>query len=80
VDSYAEFQDAIEAGGFFLMHWDGTAETEARVKAETKATIRCIPWDEALPTPAGPVSTREPGIDPVSGRPSAGRVIFARAY
>ena len=80
VDSYDEFKEQIEGGGFLLMHWDGTAETEARVKAETKATIRCIPWDDALPTPAGSVSTREPGTDPVSGQPSKGRVIYARAY
>jgi len=80
VDSYDEFRTAVEEGGFFLMHWDGTAETEARVKTETKATIRALPFDETIDTAAGPVSTREPGTDPVSGRPSRGRVIYARAY
>ncbi|MFN3876590.1 MAG: proline--tRNA ligase, partial [Flavobacteriales bacterium] len=45
VNSYAEFKEEIEKGGFILAHWDGSAETEARVKEETKATIRCIPLD-----------------------------------
>jgi len=70
VDTYEEFKVAIEAGGFIHAHWDGTAGTETRVKEETKATIRCIPLD-------GDVS---PGHCMVTGKPSAQRVIFARAY
>ena len=70
VDDYEEFKTRIEEGGFFLCHWDGTAETEARIKEETKATIRCISAD--IPS--------EPGKCMVTGQPSAGRVIFARAY
>ena len=70
----ADFRAAIEAGGFVVAPWDGTAETEARVKEETKATIRCIPF-------AGQIDgTEEPGTDPVSGRPAARRVVYARAY
>ncbi len=56
------------------MHWDGTPETEAQVKAETKATIRCLPFPGQLP------DTDTPGTDPVSGKPSAGRVVYAKAY
>ena len=56
------------------MHWDGTAETEARIKEETKATIRCLPFAGQLE------GTEEAGTDPVSGRPSERRVVFARAY
>ena len=70
VDTYDEFKVAIERGGFIMAHWDGTAETEAKVKEETKATIRCIPLD----------GDRTPGRCMVTGQPSAGRVIFARAY
>ena len=70
VDSFSEFKEAIEIGGFILAHWDGTAETEARVKEETKATIRCIPLH----------GDRTPGSCMVTGKPSAQRVIFARAY
>lgn len=70
VDSYEEFKQRIEDGGFFLCHWDGTAETEERIKAETKATIRCIPLD----------SEEEEGVCMVTGRPSKRRVIIARAY
>ena len=76
VDSYDAFKEAIEAGGFVLMHWDGTAETEARVKEETKATIRCVPFPEQFPG----INTEEAGTDPVSGQPSERRVVFARAY
>ncbi|HYC78624.1 MAG TPA: aminoacyl--tRNA ligase-related protein, partial [Planctomycetota bacterium] len=80
-DSYEEFRERIESRpGFYLMHWDGTAETEARVKAELKATIRCIPLADRLAAAEGPVELRRPGVDPVSGRPSEGRVIYARAY
>ena len=80
VDTYDDLKAALEDGGFFLMHWDGTSETEAKIQTETKATIRCIPFDDALETVNGTVDVREPGIDPVSGQPSAGRVVFARSY
>ncbi|MFM7595883.1 MAG: proline--tRNA ligase [Flavobacteriales bacterium] len=70
VDTYEEFKQRIDAGGFFLAHWDGTAETEELIKNETKATIRCIPFD-------GP---KDPGLCMVTGKPSAQRVIFAKAY
>ena len=69
-DSYEEFKEKIEAGGFVLAHWDGTTETEERVKEETKATIRCIPLD----------GSDEPGTCIFTGKPSARRVIFARNY
>ncbi len=75
-DTYDAFKAQIEEGGFVLMHWDGTAETEAQVKEETKATIRCVPF----PGQFSGVDTEAPGTDPVSGAPSAGRVVFARAY
>ena len=71
VDTYDEFKERIEEGLFIMAHWDGTPETEARVKDETKATIRCIPLDTA---------DAEPGRCMVTGRPSARRVLFARAY
>jgi prolyl-tRNA synthetase len=71
VNSYEEFKAQVEEpGGFLLAHWDGTRETEERIAAETKATIRCLPT--YLP--------KEPGQCLVTGRPSAGRVIFAKAY
>ena len=70
VDTYDEFKTKIEEGGFILAHWDGTSETEEKIKEETKATIRCIPF-EGDPTP---------GKCMVTGKPSARRVIFARAY
>lgn len=71
VDSYEEFKTRLEAeGGFYLAHWDGTAETEEKVKKETQATIRCIPLD--IPS--------EPGVCMVTGKHSAGRVVFAKAY
>lgn len=70
VDTYEEFKQEIEKGGFILAHWDGTAETEARVKEETKATIRCVPLD----------GEDEEGVCMVTGKPSRRRVIFARAY
>ena len=74
-DDYETFRRVIkEEGGFVLMHWDGTAETESRIKEETKATIRCLPF------PGQFEGTEEPGVDPVSGQPSKGRVVFARAY
>jgi prolyl-tRNA synthetase len=71
VDSYEEFKQVLETkGGFVLAHWDGTPETEERIKEETKATIRCI----ALHTP------EEDGVDMVTGKPSKKRVYFAKAY
>ena len=70
VDSYEEFLVEIEKGGFLLAHWDGTPETEEKIKTETKATIRCIPLE----------GDQTPGKCMVTGKPSAQRVIFARAY
>lgn len=71
VDTFEEFQRILdERGGFVLAHWDGTAETEARIKELTKATIRCIPLD----------SQPEEGRCILTGRPSHRRVLFARAY
>lgn len=69
-DSYEEFKEKIEKGGFILAHWDGTPETEELIKNETKATIRCIPFD----------GDTTPGVCMVTGKPSARRVIFARSY
>jgi prolyl-tRNA synthetase len=70
VDTYDEFKEQIEKGGFILAHWDGTTETEEKIKEETKATIRCIPLE----------GDKTPGVCMVTGKPSAQRVIFARAY
>jgi prolyl-tRNA synthetase len=71
VNSYNEFKDVIEKkGGFVLAHWDGTTETELKIKEETKATLRCIPLD----------APEESGKCMVTGKPSGRRVIFARAY
>jgi prolyl-tRNA synthetase len=70
VDTWEEFKTEIERGGFILAHWDGTTETEERIKAETKATLRCIPLD----------SPEEEGVDMLTGKPSHRRVIFARNY
>ncbi|MBQ8874597.1 MAG: proline--tRNA ligase, partial [Bacteroides sp.] len=73
VDTYEEFKEEIEKGGFILAHWDGTTETEERIKEETKATIRCLPYD-------ADEESLTPGVDMVTGKPSARRVLFARAY
>jgi prolyl-tRNA synthetase len=71
VDSYDDFKKKIEdPGGFLLAHWDGTRATEDRIAAETKATIRCLPFNRP----------REPGRCMVTGEPSQGRVVFAKAY
>ncbi len=71
VDSYDEFKDILEnKGGFILAHWDGTAETEEKIKTETKATIRCIPVD----------AIEEEGKCILTGKPSNKRVLFAKAY
>ncbi len=72
-DTWDEFKEQIENGGFILAHWDGTAETEERIKEETKAAIRCIPFDADEESLA-------PGVDMLTGKPSARRVLFARAY
>ena len=70
VDSYDDFKKKIEEGGFILAHWDGTPDTEEKIKEETKATIRCIPMD----------GDTTPGKCMVTGKPSQRRVIFARSY
>ena len=69
-DDYEEFKERVKDGGFFLCHWDGTAETEARIKEETQATIRCVPF----------AYEQTPGVDMVTGKPSKCRVLIARAY
>ncbi|MBE6331102.1 MAG: proline--tRNA ligase [Bacteroidales bacterium] len=74
VDTWEQFKVEIEKGGFLLCHWDGTVETEERIKAETKATIRCIPFVAQDP------EDLKPGVDMVTGKPSARRVLFARSY
>ena len=71
VNSYDEFKEVLESkGGFISCHWDGTVETEKRVKEETKATIRCIPLD----------AKEEAGTCIFTGKPSTKRVLFAKAY
>jgi prolyl-tRNA synthetase len=71
VDDYETFKKVLdEKGGFIYAHWDGTEETEAKIKEETKATIRCIPLD----------GDKKEGKCMVTGKPSKQRVIFARAY
>ncbi len=71
VDSYDEFKRLLdEKPGFISAHWDGTEETEQRIKEETKATIRCIPLN----------NKQEEGTCILTGKPSAQRVLFARAY
>lgn len=69
-DDYEEFKTRIKDGGFFLCHWDGTPETEEKIKEETQATIRCVPF----------MFEQTEGIDMVSGKPSKQRVLLARAY
>jgi prolyl-tRNA synthetase len=71
VDNFADFKKVMEEkGGFILAHWDGTKETEAAIKDQTKATIRCIPLD----------AVEEAGVCVYSGKPSSKRVLFAQAY
>ncbi len=70
VDTWDQFKDQIEKGGFIMAHWDGTAETEEKIKEETKATIRCIPLN----------APEESGSCVYTGKPSSKRVVFARAY
>ena len=69
-NNYEEFKERVKDGGFFLCHWDGTAETEAKIKEETQATIRCVPFGVE----------QTPGVDMVSGKPSVARVLIARSY
>jgi prolyl-tRNA synthetase len=71
VNNWEEFLDVIETKqGFAYAHWDGTGETEEKIKEATKATIRCIPLDSVL----------EEGVCVFSGKPSTQRVLFAKAY
>jgi prolyl-tRNA synthetase len=70
VNAYEDFKKVMNNGGFALAHWDGTPETEEKIKQETKATIRCIPLDAAI----------EEGKCIYSGKPSNRRVLFAVAY
>jgi prolyl-tRNA synthetase len=69
-NTYDDFKAKIEAGGFVWAHWDGSRESEDKIASDTKATIRCIPFDR----PA------EKGRCILTGKPSEGRVVFARAY
>ncbi|MCM1516483.1 MAG: proline--tRNA ligase [Paraprevotella sp.] len=69
-EDYEEFKKRVQDGGFFLCHWDGTAETEAKIKEETQATIRCVPFGVE----------QTPGVDMVSGKPAVARVLIARSY
>lgn len=70
VETYEEFKEKIETGVFIMAHWDGTSETEEKIKADTKATIRCIPL----------AGDKTPGKCMVTGKPSTQRVVFAKAY
>jgi prolyl-tRNA synthetase len=69
-DNYDEFKERVKDGGFYLCHWDGTAETEAKIKEDTQATIRCVPF----------AYEQTEGVDMVSGKPAKCRVIIARSY
>ncbi len=69
-EDYEEFKQKVKNGGFFLCHWDGAEETEAQIKEETQATIRCVPF----------AYEQTPGVDMVSGKPAKYRVIIARSY
>jgi prolyl-tRNA synthetase len=70
-DTYEEFKKILEeTPGFIMAHWDGTPESEQKIKEETKATIRCIPIG----------NKQEQGVCIYSGKPSTQRVVFARAY
>ena len=69
-DNYEEFKEKVKDGGFFLCHWDGTEETETKIKEDTQATIRCVPY----------MFEQTPGVDMVSGKPAKYRVIIARSY
>ncbi len=70
-ENFEDFKDLLDnKGGFISAHWDGTPETEEKIKDLTKATIRCIPLDRV----------EEPGSCVLTGKPSVGRVLFAKAY
>jgi len=69
-ENYDEFKERVKDGGFFLCHWDGTEATEAKIKEDTQATIRCVPY----------MFEQTPGVDMVSGKPAKYRVIIARSY
>jgi len=69
-ENYEEFKEKVKDGGFFLCHWDGTEETEAKIKEDTQATIRCVPY----------MFEQTPDVDMVSGKPAKYRVIIARSY
>ena len=69
-ENYDEFKERVKDGGFFLCHGDGTEETEAKIKEDTQATIRCVPY----------MFEQTPGVDMVSGKPAKYRVIIARSY
>ena len=69
-ENYEEFKEKVKDGGFFLCHWDGTEESEAKIKEDTQATIRCVPF----------MFEQTPGTDMVSGKPAKYRVIIARSY
>ena len=69
-DNYEDFKERVKEGGFFLCHWDGTAETEAKIKEDTQATIRCVPFE----------FEQTPGVDMASGEPAQCRVLIARSY
>ena len=79
VNSYEEFKEEIQKGGFLLCHWDGTPETEEKIKEETKATIRCIPQRDNILF-NGENTIFEEGRCMVTGKPSKQRVVFAIAY
>jgi prolyl-tRNA synthetase len=71
VNDFDKFKEVLEdKGGFVSAHWDGTTESELKIKELTKATIRCIPNDQI----------KESGKDVLTGEPSSGRVLFAKAY
>ena len=71
VDNFEEFKQVLEQkGGFISCHWDGTSETEEKIKEQTKATIRCIPFN----------GKKEEGKCVFTGKPSSQRVLFAKAY
>ena len=69
-DNYEDFKERVKEGGFSLCHWDETAETEAKIKEDTQATIRCVPFE----------FEQTPGVDMVSGKPAKCRVLIARSY
>ena len=66
-----EFKSKVKNGGFYLCPWDGTEETEAQIKADTQATIRCVPYG---------YDQSDLGVDMVSGKPAVARVVVARSY